>query len=335
MDPRRRLRQRDPLRRPEDRLRHRGDQGVQVQRRPRRLHQLPQTKAGGLGTIVDTVLYSPIFGPAHTGTAANGQPWNYEWQSATWYFRSDMVALADPALAVGFFWDRDYPGVSTPGVNEIYDYYPYNYGYFYYPEPGLGQRYAVERHRPAGEHRRDQLRQRPRTGHVWDSSGAGRSRSTTPTWAATRSGPPRRSGLALDNLNLAYAQYHADGQVGSCAYPSAVVSFDRFRYLQCPSEPLGISVLDGNASGAVQVTVVSETTGDSETFSIYGAGPNFTATLPSSTAGGPRAERRDAAGRPERPGPRDLQRGLRAPRPSRSQSSTARVATSSSTGSPG
>ena len=247
-----------------------------------------QTKAGGLGTIVDTALYSPIFGPVHTGLAANGQPWNYEWQSATWYFRSDMVALADPAMGVGFFWDRDYPGVSTPGVNEIYDYYPYTYGYFYYPDQGWDS--ATPWNATAPPANTDGIsfgnaRGLATLGLQW--------RWAVEVYDVDLGGDPLRTaatqGLALDNLNLAYAQYHADGQVGSCAYPSAVVSFDRFSYLQCPSQPLGVSVLDGNASGAVQVTVVSETTGDSETFSLYGAGPNFTATLPSSTAGGPRA----------------------------------------------
>ena len=48
-------------------------------------------------------------------------------------------------------------------------------------------------------------------------------------------------------------------------------------------------MLDGFAAGPVQVTVVSEATGDSETFSIAGAGPDYAGILPSSTAGGPRA----------------------------------------------
>jgi hypothetical protein len=51
----------------------------------------------------------------------------------------------------------------------------------------------------------------------------------------------------------------------------------------------GVSVLDGDAPGWVQVTVTSETAADSETFTIYGTGPSYTGTLPSSTAGGPRA----------------------------------------------
>lgn len=248
----------------------------------------PQTRSGNFGTILDTALYSPVFGPVHTGLAANGQPWNFEWLSATWYFRSDMVALADPAMGVGFFWDPDYPGVATPGTNEIYDYYPFTYGYFYYPDQGWDSAKPWNSTDPPAN---------------VDGIGFGNARGLATAglkwrWAvevydADMGADPLATeatqGLALDNLSLAYNQYHADGQVGSCGDPAAVVSFDRFSYLQCPSQPLRISVLDGAASGAVLVTVLSETTGDSETFSLYGAGPTFGGTLPSSTAGGPRA----------------------------------------------
>jgi hypothetical protein len=248
----------------------------------------PQTKSGSFGPITDTVLYSPIFGPAHTGLAANGQPWNYEWRSASWYYRSDMVALADPAMAVGFYWDNNYAGVSTPAVNEVYDYYPLTYGYFFYPdEPWDSARPWNSMDPPRnfngigfGDARglaTDGLKWRWAV-EVYDADYGGNPLKTEAT-----------QGLALDNLNLAYVQYHADGQVGTCTDPVAVVSFDRFSYLQCPSQPLGISVLDGFAAGPVQVPVISETTGDSETFSIAGAGPDYAGILPSSTAGGPRA----------------------------------------------
>jgi hypothetical protein len=193
---------------------------------PAACNSFPQSRSGGVGTIVDDVLYSPIFGPAHTGLAANGQPWSYEWQFARWYYRSDMATpppLREPALGVGFLWDRNYPGNATPAVNEIYDYYPYLYGYFYYANqdwdsatpwdplnspanldtvafsgaagaatPGLKWRWAVE---------------------VFDAD-LGEDPLNT---AATR-------GLALDNLNLTYAQYHADAQIGSCVDPPATAT---------------------------------------------------------------------------------------------------------------
>ncbi len=247
-----------------------------------------QTLSGMYGTIVDTVLYSPIFGPAHTGNAANGQPWNFDWRTATWYFRSDMIALADPALAAAFYWDPAYPGVSTPGRNEIFDYYPFSYGYFFYKNGGWDSATPWDPENPPAN---------------VDGIGFGNARGlATPglqwRWAVEVYDPdmggnplrtPATHGLSLDNLNLGYDQYHADEQVGSCTDPPAVVSFDRFIYVQCPTDLLGISVLDPNAAGAVQVTVTSETTADSETFSIAGAGPSFAASLPASTGGGPRA----------------------------------------------
>jgi len=93
----------------------------------------------------------------------------------------------------------------------------------------------------------------------------------------------------VDNLNLAYDQYHADEQIGSCSNPPAVAALDQLIYLECPNNGLGVSVLDGSAAGSVRVTVTSLDGGDSETFSIYGTGPYFVTTLPYSTAGGPRS----------------------------------------------
>ncbi|HEX6853246.1 MAG TPA: hypothetical protein VF139_17755 [Candidatus Polarisedimenticolaceae bacterium] len=247
-----------------------------------------QSKGGGLGTITDTVLYSPIFRPAHTGLAANGQPWNYEWLGASWYYRSDMVAFIDPAMAVGFFWDRNYPGTDTPGINEIYDWYPYAYGYFFYENRGWDGGTPWD----------------PLVGPAnRDGIGFGNARGAATAglqwrWAievydtdmdGDPTATPATAGLALDNLNFAYNQYHADGQVGTCSASNAVVTFDRYTYPQCPGQAVGIRVFDGSTAGSVQVTVESETTGDLETFTLHGTGPDFAATLPSSTADGPRA----------------------------------------------
>jgi len=255
---------------------------------PAACNNFPQTKVGSLGTILDTALYSPIFGPAHTGNAANGQPWNYEWRTASWYYRSDMVSFIDPAMQVGFFWSRDYPGLSTPQTNEIYDYYPYFYGYFFYPNTGWDSARPWDPNAP------------PANLDVVAFGAAAGLAATGLQWrwalevydADMDRNPlatPATPGLALDNLDLTYVEYHAQDQIGACNAPPPVVAFDQYSYVHCPSDLIGVSVLDGSAAGAVQVTVSSETTGDSETFSIYGTAPYFTATLPSSTAGGPRA----------------------------------------------
>ena len=82
-------------------------------------------------TITDDILYSPIFSPAHTGSAANGQPWYFNWSYAEWFYRSQMVSGLDPAMVVGFFWDDDYPGVATPAYNEVDTHYSYFRGFIY------------------------------------------------------------------------------------------------------------------------------------------------------------------------------------------------------------
>jgi len=199
-----------------------------------------------------------------------------------------MRSGANPALAAGFLWDANYPGSAIPDVNEIYDYYPYFYGYFTYPNRGWDSATPWSPQLPPAN--LDSVSFTTAKGlataglqwrwavEVYDADLGGDPLDT-----------PATAGLALDNLTLAYKQYHAAEQLGSCVDPQPVVSFDQFSYLQCPSDVLGISVLDGNAGGLVQVTVTSEATEDSETFSIVGAGPRFAATLPYSTAAGPSA----------------------------------------------
>ena len=164
------------------------------------------------------MLYSPIFGPAHTGLAANGQPWNFEWRSASWYYRSDMVALADPAMVVGFFWDNNYAGVSTPATNEIYDYYPLTYGYFYYPDEPWDSAKPWNSTDPPGN--LDAISFGNARGLATDGL---KWRWAVEVYDADYGGNPLKTeatqGLALDNLNLAYVEYHADGQVGTCTIP--------------------------------------------------------------------------------------------------------------------
>ncbi len=240
-------------------------------------------------TLVDSALYSPIFVPAHTGLATNGQPWYYRWLDAQWYYRSDMVSLVDPALAVGLMWDPNYAGTDVPGVNEVYEFYPYFLGYFTYLNQSWDSATPWHPRQPPAN---------------LDSIGFSNSAGGLATaglkwrWAvevfdADYGGDPLETpataGLTLDNLSLAYEQYHAAGQTGSCADPAAVVSFDQYSYVECPADALAIHVLDGNAAGPVRMTVTSDATGDSETLTIQGTAPRFTGTLPYSTAAGPRA----------------------------------------------
>jgi hypothetical protein len=240
-------------------------------------------------TLTSDVLYSPIFGPANTGTAANGQSWYYNWISSEWFYRSDMMSGIDTAMAAGFYWDDDYLGVADPGYNEVNTFYPLFYGWLTYTNQGWDSGAAWDPVHPPANHDGVTFgagsdgeaaagRQWRMAVQVYDTDIGGNPLAT-----------PATNGLALDNLNLVYEQYHADEQIGVCVDPPAVVAFGSYRYLQCPGDDLTVSVLDANAAGSVRVTVVSEGTGDSESFSIPGTAPYFAGLLPYSTGDGSRA----------------------------------------------
>ncbi|MCH7781397.1 MAG: hypothetical protein IH848_11185, partial [Acidobacteria bacterium] len=46
--------------------------------------------AESTNTVMDDILYSPIFGPSMTGFAPNGQPWFFSWLFAEWFYRSEQ-----------------------------------------------------------------------------------------------------------------------------------------------------------------------------------------------------------------------------------------------------
>jgi hypothetical protein len=242
--------------------------------------------AQGISTITDDVLYSPIFGPVNTGNAANGQPWYFNWSYAEWFYRSEMFSGEDLAMGVGFYWDDDYPGLATPLYNEVWEIYPLFYGYFAYANQNWDSATPWDPENPPANI--DGL-----------SFGIAANGEATPTvqwrWAVEAydadmggnpEATPATAGLMLDNMNLVYDQYHADEQFGTCADSAGIVTVDQFIHQQCPSDTFEVSVLDVGASGSVRVTVISQETDDSETFSIYGSGPRFVGSVQYSTAGG-------------------------------------------------
>jgi hypothetical protein len=239
-------------------------------------------------TLTDDILYSPIFGPAHTGNAANGQPWNFQWRYAEWFYRSDMVSGGATAAATGLFWDPFYPGVSTPAQNEIDGAYPIITGYFVYPNQSWASGTPWN---PAA----------PPANYDSVAFGTFASGEATPgmqwRWAtelydADFGANPNTTaavpGLAVDDMNLVYEQYHATAQIGTCSASTApaTVSFDQYNYMTCPSGTLELRVMDGNGVGPLTLTVTSDATGDTETLTLSGAGPHFTALLSYDTAGG-------------------------------------------------
>ncbi|HXV77747.1 MAG TPA: hypothetical protein VD788_15645 [Candidatus Polarisedimenticolaceae bacterium] len=236
--------------------------------------------------LSDGITYTPIFGPANTGNAANGQPWNYQWLFAEWFFDSQMLSGTDVAIATGQFWDNDYVGSTTPATNEIDSLFPFFSGYFVYPNQSWDSATPWDPLDPPANY----------DGTLFDDSASGLARSdlqwrwafegfdadfgTDPTATAAT------SGLAIDNLNLVYDQYHAEAQTGSCSGAAATISFDQLSYQTCGSGELEVTVLDDNAGATVTVTVTSDDTGDSETLILGGGGPYYTTTLTYDTAGG-------------------------------------------------
>ncbi|MDH3626387.1 MAG: hypothetical protein OES25_01865 [Acidobacteriota bacterium] len=244
--------------------------------------------------LTDDILYSPIFGPTSTGNAGNGQPWQYRWVLAEWFYRSQMETSPGsdtPTSAWGHFLSDDYQGVADPAENEVDTAYSLSNAYRFYPDqdwdsgtpwdpnntpsnydglafpqtvsgpatPGLQWRWALE----------------------FLDTDFGLSPTTTPA----------SGGLIIDDMNLIYDQYHAVEQIGVCGAGAAagVVSFDQSTHADCPSDQLTISVVDGNA-GSVTVTVTSSGTGDSETIDLPGGGSFFTTDLTYSTEDGASAD---------------------------------------------
>lgn len=242
--------------------------------------------AQSASTLADDINYSPIFGPAHIGNAPNGQPWNFQWLLAEWFYRSDMASGTAVAAAWGHFWDHDYEGVAAPAENEIDILYPFFLGYFTYDNQNWDSGTAWDPDNPPANY--DAV--------VFPATASGLATSGTQwRWAVEvfdadfggdPTATPATPGMSIDDMNLSYAQFHAQAQVGTCGSAVGTLSFDQFSYQECVSGTLGLSVLDGNAAGPVTVTVSSDGTGDSETVVIAGPGPYFAGTLPYSTAGG-------------------------------------------------
>jgi hypothetical protein len=240
--------------------------------------------------LTDDLLYTPIFGPVHTGNAANGQPWNFAWLTAEWFYFSDMVtSTSENAAQTGHFFDHDYEGTTVPAENEIDSLFPLFTGYFTYPNQVWDSAKAWDPNDPPANY--DSVSFSSTNGEAtvdrqwrWAIELYDIDFGDTPTITAAT------AGLAIDNLNLIYDQYHAIEQVGTCDAAVGTVSFDKLVYRSCGSGTLALAVLDGDAPGPVTITVTSDDTGDSETLILAGPGPYFTMDLTYDTAGGAGAD---------------------------------------------
>ena len=167
-------------------------------------------------TLTDALLYTPIFGPVNTDNASNGQPWYFQWLSAEWFYRSDMQSSGATAFATGQFWSADYTGSATPAQNEIDTQYPYFSGYFVYPNQSWDSATPWDPANPPANY--DAV--------TFGSTASGLATSSTQwRWAfegfdADFGGNPQTTaataGLAVDDMNLVYDEYHAIEQIGTC-----------------------------------------------------------------------------------------------------------------------
>jgi hypothetical protein len=242
----------------------------------------------GTTAIVDDVLYTPIFSPVHTDNAANGQPWNFQWLFAEWFYRSDneVTPGGDVAAAWAHFWSYDYTGVVNPAVNEIDSLYQIFLGFFFTSNQDWDSATPYDPENPpanlSGASFPDEASGLATAGLQWrwgfevfdgDLGGDPLATAATP-------------GMSIDNMSLTYDQYHAMEQIGVCSDAAGTVAFDRSSYQDCPGGGLNLSVLDGDASSPVTVTVSASGSGDTETLTIGGPGPYFATVLPYSTASG-------------------------------------------------
>ncbi len=237
--------------------------------------------------IVDDVLYTPVLTPAHTGTAPSGQPWNYTWRLADWFYQSDMEAGAGNfAMAWGHYWSTDYTGVTTPVENDV-NAGDWNLflGFFVYPNQTWDSATPWDPGNTPGNY----------DGVNFDTSASGEATAglqwrwaievfdadfgQNPTTTAST------QGVAYDDMRLAYDQYYAEEQTGTCSLASGTAAFDQFTYQDCANGIAEVSVLDADG-GAVMVTVTSDATGDSETVALAGSAPYFSLPVPYSTFDG-------------------------------------------------
>jgi len=229
------------------------------------------------------LLYTPIIVPAYTGNASNGQPWFHNWIYAEWFFWVDNWVDSIPSISTTQLWTDDYTGVATPGVNDINDF-PYWMGNFYGLSPQDWE--SATPWDPANPPANldgiflTGVAGETRAGMQW--RWAIWQRDIDATLARSPVATLPNGGVAYDNLNLVYDQYHAEAQTTACTVTEApgTVSFDQFSYHECSGGVLGVSVFDGNGSDPVTVTVTSDGTQDSETFILSGPAPRWALELP-------------------------------------------------------
>ncbi len=240
--------------------------------------------------LTDDLLYSPIFSPVNTGDAGTNQPWQFRWKYADWFFFSEHEdASGQTGAAYAHFWDDNYTGPVDPDPNEN-ETYPWFLGFFTYGNQDWDSGTPWDPMNPPANYDSVNF---PATASGEATPGLNW-RWVHELFDTDFGGDPEATvalnGTAIDNMQLVYDQYHLMEQIGICSGAAGTVAFDQFAYYECPGGDLGVAVLDANAGASVTVTVTSDGTGDSETFSIAGGGPNYEGTMAYSTSDGTAAD---------------------------------------------
>jgi hypothetical protein len=229
------------------------------------------------------------------GSAPNGQPWYYAMKEHAFY--GSVEAVNNTSGVWGAFYDPEWNSASTPTGSNFYSDFPLSLAYYlhtvvdgaYTPTAAWDWETAntgtpddPSATTPAPNQMLITLPDRPILATASSYFAWGHLHADAYYFGITAT----RRDIAIDNDMMIYDQFYAVADTTSCATEPGLVSLDKYAYYGCPSDTAIVSVLDGNATSPLTVTVVSGATGDSEQVTLTGTAPYFSGTLTLSTGSG-------------------------------------------------
>ena len=247
----------------------------------------------------DSVL-ATLFQPALTGNGPSGQPYHYAWKWHSFYHASET--LNNTTGVWGIFYNDQWNSSTSPTGDQVMAF-PINISYYYqtiFDYVGTWNWETANTGTPDNPNLTSTTVPIAAPNQLFITFNNVTGLATSSTWFAygqehadllvfggTSTATTRRD-IAFDNDNLVYDEYYAAAQVATCGSTAAIgqVAFDQYSYNTCPSNTIGLSVVDQNAGASITVTVTSPGTGDSEVVTLNGPGPYYTGTLATSTQSG-------------------------------------------------
>jgi len=234
--------------------------------------------------------------PVNTGNAPNGQPWYYALKEHAFF--GSVEATNNTSGVWGAFYYPEWDNTSNPVADDFYADAPWAVAYYYhtvvdgaYTPTGSWDWETANTGTPD-----DPAAATPAPNQLLISLGDYPVLATSNSawaWAHLHADAAwfgisysARRDIAIDNDMIIYDQFYAVSDTTTCSSQVGQVSLDKWAYYGCPNDTATISVLDGNASSPITVTVVSGATGDSETVTLTGTAPYFSGTLNLSTNSG-------------------------------------------------